>query len=92
MSRLIDIMLANMPMPDSEPFPGETLIADGWEYRDLPRMSPEYFERLKETIGDENIRWLTIADYGVSIRGQCLISPVGMGRIREHVAAKKGQS
>ena len=25
-----------MNMPTTEPFEGETLLADGWEYRDVP--------------------------------------------------------
>lgn len=68
----------------SEPFPGETLMADGWEYRDLPRMTAEAFESLWESIGPENVRFLTFAKYADgAVRGQVLISPSGMQRLKD---------
>lgn len=67
-----------MPFPPGEPFPGETLVADGWVYRDLPRLSPGVFDDFVKAAGEENIRWLTLADYGTSKRGQLFISPKGM--------------
>jgi hypothetical protein len=80
-----------MPLPEGEPFAGETLRADGWEYRDLPRMTPEYFDKLIEIIGEKNIRWLTFADYGDTKRGQFFISPDGLKNVRAHVAARQTQ-
>lgn len=74
--------------PTSEPFPGETLLADGWEYRDLPRMTPEYFDKLIGIIGEENIRWLTQADYGDTKRGQMFVSPNGLENVRKYAATK----
>jgi hypothetical protein len=72
----------------NEPFPGETLIADGWQYRDLPRMTEDALETLTSIIGAENMRWLTKARYetenGVAVRGQCLISPTGFERMKAH--------
>ena len=47
MSLLSHLLVAEaLSHPTREPFPGETLLADGWEYRDLPRMTPEYFDKL----------------------------------------------
>lgn len=69
-------------LPNTEPFPGETLLADGWQYRDLPKLSYELFDQLVEWIWEENIRWLTVADYGNSKRGQFLISPDGIERLK----------
>lgn len=64
----------------------QTLIADGWQYRDLPRMTEEAMENLMGIIGSENVRWLTQARYetenGVAVRGQCLISPAGFERMK----------
>jgi hypothetical protein len=78
--------LDSIPMPKSEPFKGETLIADGWQYRDLPRMTEDAMEKLMGIIGSENVRWLTQARYetekGVAVRGQCLISPAGFERMK----------
>lgn len=76
-------------VPDGEPFPGETLRADGWEYRDLPRMSPEYFDKFMALVGPENIRWLTFADYGDTKRGQCFISPTGLQHLRDYAATEE---
>lgn len=74
-------------IPDGEPFPGETLRADGWEYRDLPRMTPNAFKMLTDIFGDENLRWLTRAFYeDGSTRGQVFISPAGMERAKVHNA------
>lgn len=74
-------LLDAMPLPEGEPFPGETLRADGWEYRDLPRMTREACDALINVIGNENIRWLSFADYGSSVRGQCFVSPSGMANM-----------
>lgn len=70
-------------IPDTEPFPNETLMADGWEYRDLPRMTPEFFNQFVELVGKENIRWLSMANYSDGTRrGQLLVSPIGLERAR----------
>ena len=66
---------------DAEPFLGETLLADGWRYVDLPRMRPNLFDQFIEIVGAKNISWLTLADYGDTKRGQCLISPAGLARL-----------
>lgn len=54
-----------------------------WHYRDLPRMTPELMETFIGVVGEENMKWLTFADYGDSQRGQLLISPQGMANISE---------
>lgn len=68
-------------LPAGEPIEGKTYRADGWIYRDLPRMSHEYFDKFVELVGEENIAWITLADYGFTKRGQLLISPTGMANI-----------
>lgn len=82
-------------MPTSEPFKGETLIGDGWQYRDLPRMTEDALSTLMNIIGAENVRWLTQARYeteeGVAVRGQCLISPDGFKRMRAHSALNRAE-
>lgn len=69
-------------LPPGEPIVGKTYRADGWVYRDLPKLSYEMFDKLVAMIGEENIVWLTQADYGTSKRGQLLVSPAGMENIR----------
>jgi hypothetical protein len=72
-------------IPQSEPFPGETLIADGWIYRDVPKMSQENFNRLLDILGAENVRFLTFARYpDKTVRGQFLLSPAGMERVKAY--------
>lgn len=72
-----------MPLPTGEHFSGETLVADGWVYKDLPRLAPHLFDDFVKAVGEENIRWLTLANYGTSKRGQLFISPAGMARLVE---------
>ena len=44
-----------MNMPTTEPFEGETLLADGWEYRDVPtRMRPDLWDEFLDIIGAGN--------------------------------------
>lgn len=81
--------LDTWPLPDGEPFPGETLRADGWEYRDLPRMTHECMDEFRRIVGEDNIRWLSFSDYGRAVRGQLFISPNGLERMREHVLRSK---
>lgn len=82
------------PFGDSEPFPGETLIADGWKYRDFNPMLAELWGELLGIIGEGNYRLITYAertfkdDPRVFKRGQMLIAPVGFDNLRAHVAAR----
>lgn len=87
MSALKDAMDA-MLLPDGEPFLGETVREDGWVYRDFPRMTRERMSDLLVVVGDGNIKWLSFADYGDAVRGQCFISPAGIAAIRAHLLAR----
>lgn len=80
------------PLPEGEPFPGETIRADGWEYRDLPRMTPELFDRFIGIVGEANIRWLSFANYGATMRGQCFISPVGLQNLRDRDISNRNEA
>jgi hypothetical protein len=76
-------------MPKTEPFPGETLIADGWVYRDLPKMTQEAFNTFLDILGEENARFLTFARYpDKAVRGQFLMSPAGMERLKAHSVSR----
>jgi hypothetical protein len=72
---------------ESEAF-AEMLNKPGWTYRDLPKMKREFINELIEIAGQENLQWITYAEYknwGKEkldlARGQILISPEGMERI-----------
>lgn len=77
-----------------EPFEGETLIADGWVYRDMPRgvqLDATAWEAFLTIIGFSNYRVLaftkvTDKDGVVWKRGQFLISPAGMRNLINHAA------
>jgi hypothetical protein len=83
MTKHLKRLMDTLPLPAGEPTPGKTYLADGWVYRDLPRLSFEMFDRLVSMIGEANIVWLTQADYGDSKRGQLLISPDGIQRLKD---------
>lgn len=88
-----------LPLPEGEPFTGETLRADGWVYRDFPRMTKDALEKILAIIGEENIRWLTFVNYKgkhpetgeviESVRGQCFLSPKAMEALNAYAARSK---
>jgi len=63
---------------------GASVGKPDWIYRDLPRMKPELLAEFKEIVGQDNLHWVTFADYGETVRGQILISPAGMERMRAY--------
>ena len=84
MSDLQKLMDA-MPLPEGEPFEGKTYIADGWVYRDLPRMTPEAMRTFLDIVDENEVRWLTKASYpGGAVRGQLLISPKGIENMKAY--------
>lgn len=76
-------------LPPGEPVKGKTYRADGWVYRDLPRMEYELFDAIKDVIGEDNIVWLALSDYGGAMRGQALLSPTGVERLRAVIDQNK---
>lgn len=83
-------------IPTCEPFPVETLLADGWLYRDTPPMLAVFWDQLLDIIGEGNYRFLTTTertykgDDRLFTRGQMFISPDGIERMKAHVAKAKG--
>lgn len=62
-----------------------------WHYRDLPQMAPEFFDKFVDLAGEDNLRWITLAerpwpDGSRTRRGQVMISPEGMERIAAYNA------
>lgn len=87
-------LLAAIPLPPGEPFPGETLIADGWVYRDMPGvMLLEYWETLLAAMGEGHYRILAethlTRDGQEWRRGQLLISPTGIENLKTWLASRK---
>ncbi len=73
-----------------EPFEGETLMADGWVYRDLPkRLSDEYWDLFVKTLGEDNYRIMIMSVGSGWKRGQFLISPQGMKNLAAYIAKQK---
>lgn len=82
----IELKAADLGGPPEGP---DELMAKGWVYRDLPRMTPELFDQFVGIVAEENLKWLTIADYGNSKRGQIMISPKGMEKLAVWLTEKK---
>ncbi len=90
--------MVNLPMPDTEPFIGETLRADGWVYRDTPPMLEDFWKRLLDTMGEGNYRLMTYAertfkgDDRLYIRGQMFVSPAGIENLKSSFSKTTTQS
>jgi hypothetical protein len=68
----------------------DELFAEGWEYRDLPRMTPKAMEKFVGIVDEKEIQWLTRVCYeNGAVRGQLLISPQGMRNMKSFVASQK---
>jgi hypothetical protein len=76
-----------VPPLSSEPFSGETLIADGWTYYDLPPLTPAQMETFLEVVSDANMRWISLARTKAGIRGQMFLSPVGKRALQNYLEA-----
>ena len=78
-----------LPLPPGEPIKGETLLADGWVYRDLhKRLSYEMWDRFLADIGTENYRILAMTIGPDWKRGQLMISPDGMKNLAAATVAQ----
>lgn len=78
-------------LPPGEFIQGATYRADGWRYGDLPPLTYAEFREFVRTIGDDNLRWLSMAtdkQYGIK-RGQYIISPAGSIALDAHLARQK---
>lgn len=81
--------LDSMPLPPGEPFPGETLIADGWVYRDVPSwFTKQYLEEFLVLLGEGNYRLLAASSRIMEgeryYHGQFLLSPAAIENLRAH--------
>lgn len=69
----------------------ESMGKPGWTYRDIRWLTIDLWTQLVELTGEDNIRFIAgserVTDNGTMRRGQVLISPEGMRRIREHPSA-----
>lgn len=63
-----------------------------WVYRDLPQMLDIYFDLFLNIVGEENISWLTRAEYNdkgqIYRRGQLLVSREGLARANRYAQDK----
>lgn len=70
-----------------------------WNFRDFPRCSRELYDLFVATIGGENLHWIALTLFDAlpatdkrpavpeSYRGQVMISPEGVRRAGEYLAA-----
>ena len=83
-------LLDGIPLPPGEPIEGKTLVADGWAYRDVPRMTQDAWKLLMGIIGADNVELLSFANYGTAVRGQMMISPEGMVNLEAYGNRESG--
>jgi hypothetical protein len=61
-----------------------------WTYKDLAKLSLQTYDIFLETVGKENLIWITATVYSDgTTRGQVLISPEGMRRIIDFLEKEK---
>ena len=76
LAMMLDETLAKS-LPESMGFPD-------WTYKDLPRMLPSVKDEFISLVGEDNIKWITFANYDDgSVRGQVLLSPIAMAAIEK---------
>jgi len=77
-------------LPDGEPVLGKTYRTDGWAYYcPLGFMIVEVWNELLSFLGEGNYVCLAMTRKGDNwVRGQLLISPQGMDRIKNRKRAK----
>ena len=63
------------------------LGTDGWVYRDIPRLLNADWDKFLGIVGDGNHKLLVGSSNGTKRRGQIMISPAGMERLKEHAAS-----
>lgn len=62
-----------------------TLLATGWKIGDLPRSTKETWQELMEVMGEGNFHVLAVTVSPTnSIRGQIIISQVGISNLKTH--------
>jgi hypothetical protein len=69
----------------------EKLKAQGWEYKDTPKMSTANWEKMMHIFGKENVDLLTLSsgrdkERAPWVRGQFLVSAQGMTNLRAYNA------
>lgn len=81
-------------IPTSEPFEGETLMADGWKYFDLPLARKEDWDELLGALGENNFRILAMTQRRFADssdlfqRGQLLVSPEAPEILKQYLVKK----
>lgn len=68
----------------------ESMGLPDWTYTDLPKITQDVMDEFVESVGSDNLKWITMAQYknwGPEkldlVRGQVLISPAGMQILKE---------
>lgn len=72
----------------------ESMGKPDWKYGDLPKLTKEYFDKFVDIVGEENLHWITFAQYPANFmkwgnkeelfRGQYLLSPEGQERAKKY--------
>lgn len=86
-------LLMEFDWPDMGPEMANAAGKPGWTYRDQSWMKMADWDRFIDIAGTENVEFLASSSKGDMARGQFLISPVGIERVREFASAiRRGSS
>ncbi len=80
----LTIVMQSMPRPAGK---------EDWQYRDMPKVRKDFFDKFLGIVGDCNIAWITRAVYryddGEYHRGQFWISPDGIENLKKYSASSE---
>lgn len=92
---MIEITLDDPPQRFDEPFDQyindmqeRMNVPSDWEYRPIPWMRNDFFDKLMDIIGDDNMRFLSSItrriDGDMCTRASIFVSPQGIDNIRKY--------
>lgn len=90
-------ILSEMWKAEQEAFQ-EMMGLPGWRYHDLPKLTCADFDRFVEIVGEDNLQWITLAEYGpykdrpALRRGQVMMSPEAVRRAEAYASGIAARS
>lgn len=70
--------------PDFGPEIAKAAGKEGWLYKDVGWMANADWRKFEALAGEGNVQWLVWTERGDTRRGQILVSPSGVDRLKAH--------